>query len=211
MYYTDSKDLPLYNYKRIIDKGDFLYMVKGYEGGGSKSLNKEDAKKAFEEAVKDYALNINSVNSDIVEYGTIEYSKQRILLYLTALQVVENQMLANEIRTNLGMDISNEIVEAFLAKIKIPRRSDLMEQAILIKDKIEKLQNEISGAIKRLEKQKVDEGESDTDIDEVIINVALILEYQIDERNTSLYQFGILQKQARSKVEQIAKMNSKNK
>ena len=207
--YKDSKELPIYNYKRIVQTGDFLYMVKGYDGEQTEA-DLEHLSAEFERIVKDYAIEMGGINSDIVQFGRIESAKSRIDLYLYAIAIIELQIGANALREKVGLNKDDETIKELLKSVKVPKKSDLREQAEVLKDKIEKLQNEINEATAKLGKTQNKEDQSrEADIDEVIVHVSLVLEFPIDERKTSLHQFGILQKQARSKIDRLARMNNK--
>lgn len=207
--YKDTKELPLWNYKRILQTNSFFYMIKGYDGEEIEA-NEEELKALFQDVIKDHALSMNSVNSDIVNYGKIEQAKLKVSLLLIPLQIIELQVRKNELRMKLNIEIDNSIIDSVLENVKIPKTDDLEEQIKIIKSKIEKYQTEINEAIAKIKKDNPDaEIEVEYDIDEVILNTALMLETTIDERKTSLHQFSILQKQARKKAEHLAKLNQK--
>lgn len=207
--YKDSREFPLYNYKRIVQTGDFLYMVKGYDGEPIPNANLQELSAKHQEVVQDYVVTLNNANADIADLGLLNRCRINIESYLYIINIIEMQMKINDLRDKLGLPHEESVVPILLDGIKVPIKADLKEQALVIKDKIEKLQNDIKEATTRLEANKPDEGVEEADIDEVIITVALALEHNIDERKTSLYQFGLLQKQALAKIEQIAKANQK--
>jgi hypothetical protein len=66
--------------------------------------------------------------------------------------------------------------------------------------RIDKIKNDILEAEKKLEKNNKG-NESDADINAMVTHVELILERGIDMEKTTLYRFGIMQEQARKKIE----------
>jgi len=79
-------------------------------------------------------------------------------------------------------------------------QNNLYEQIDVIDRKIDKIKNDILEAEKKLEKNNKG-NESDADINAMVTHVELILERSIDMEKTTLYRFGIMQEQARKKIE----------
>ncbi|WP_347216721.1 hypothetical protein, partial [Chryseobacterium sp.] len=85
--YQDSKELPFSIYKRIVQSGDFFYMVKGYEPGDYVKADIEQLKDKFHEIEEDYANSMNTKNSEVLMYGEIaavtnEFNKYNIIILL---------------------------------------------------------------------------------------------------------------------------------
>lgn len=197
--YKDSKEFPLANYERIESTSDYRYMIKGYDGEELEA-DENELKERFNEVVQDYVVSLNSKNFDIVQHGKINVAKLELTKYLIAKEIITLQIRANDLRGENQTDNITELLKDF----KIPKTTDLQKQIDVLSGKIEKLKNDINEAEQKLIKNTPQEA-TDSDINEIITNVELILERGIDMSKTSLYRFGIMQEQARKKIESINK------
>lgn len=198
--YKDSKEFPLENFERISSTGNFFYIIKGYDEGDETEANIDEMEALFNEVVKDYVISLNARNFDIVQHGKINASKIDLMKFILAREIIILQIKYLE----LGGP-ENENINELLINLKIQKKSDLYLQIEIIDRKIDKLQNDISEAEAKIKKNNPEEKQEDSDINEIITNVELILERSIDLQKTSLYRFGIMQNQARKKIEQINK------
>lgn len=203
--YNDCKEFPLLNFERIESTGDFFYMIKGYEAGDDVEADTEEMKEIFNKVVKDYVISLNAKNYDIVQYGKINSAKVDLLKFYVAKQIIELQITSNYHRTANGLPIDNSIIAELLKDLRIQKKEDLAEQCEIIERKIDKLNNDIAEAEKKIEKNEPEQKQGEADINEMITNVELILERGIDMEKTSLYRFGIMQDQARKKIENLNK------
>lgn len=202
--YKDSKEFPLEKFERIQSTGNFFYMIKGYEYGDETEANEEEMQEQFNLVVQDYVTSLNAKNYDIIQYGKINASKVSLLKFEIAKSIILLQIQANELRGQVGMLIDDSAISEMMRELRVPKKTDLTDQILILDGKIEKLLNDISEAEKNIEKNdKKNSGESD--INEIITNVELILERSIDLEKTSLYRFGIMQDQAKKKIESINK------
>lgn len=95
-----------------------------------------------------------------------------------------------------------------MIEFQIKKSKDLNEQLQIINERIETLDNEINENAAKLDKEK-EENEEQLNINDVIAGVELILEISINMQQTSLYIFGKKQEQAKNKIDQLTKINSK--
>ena len=198
--YKDSKEFPLENFERISSTGNYFFMIKGYEDGDETEVNTDEMEALFNEVVKDYVVSLNARNFDIVQHGKINASKIDLMKFILAREIIILQIKYLE----LG-GIESENINELLINLKIQKKPDLYLQIEIIDRKIDKLQNDISEAEAKIKKNNPEENKEEIDINEIITNVELILERSIDLQKTSLYRFGIMQNQARKKIEQINK------
>ena len=198
--YKDSKEFPLENFERISSTGNYFFMIKGYEDGDETEANTDEMEALFNEVVKDYVVSLNARNFDIVQHGKINASKIDLMKFILAREIIVLQIKYLE----LG-GIESENINELLINLKIQKKPDLYLQIEIIDRKIDKLQNDISEAEAKIKKNNPEENKEESDINEIITNVELILERSIDLQKTSLYRFGIMQNQARKKIEQINK------
>lgn len=198
--YKDSKEFPLENFERISSTGNYFFMIKGYEDGDETEANTDEMEALFNEVVQDYVVSLNSRNFDIVQHGKINASKIDLMKFILAREIIVLQIKYLE----LG-GIESENINELLINLKIQKKPDLYLQIEIIDRKIDKLQNDISEAEAKIKKNNPEENKEESDINEIITNVELILERSIDLQKTSLYRFGIMQNQARKKIEQINK------
>jgi len=198
--YKDSKEFPLENFERISSTGNFFYIIKGYDEGDETEANIDEMEALFNEVVKDYVISLNARNFDIVQHGKINASKIDLMKFILAREIIILQIKYLE----LGGP-ENENINELLSNLKIQKKSDLYLQIEIIDRKIDKLQNDISESEAKIKKNNPEENKEESDINEIITNVELILERSIDLQKTSLYRFGIMQNQARKKIEQINK------
>lgn len=210
--YKDSKELPLFNYERIIETGDFFYMVKGYDGDfleeGEKTQEREDfLKEKFNEVVKDYVMSINSKSGEALQLGSIEKAKINLLKYSTLIEIINLIENSNEIRKKEGLKEDWQGVEDILKSIKIRRSKNLVEQKKYISERINMWKNNLEKAI-QIQKDSTKKESKEQNINDIIVSVEVILERTIDLQKTSLYRFGKLQEIAIKKIETY---NTKNK
>ena len=198
--YKDSKEFPLENFERISSTGNYFFMIKGYEDGDETEANTDEMEALFNEVVQDYVVSLNARNFDIVQHGKINASKIDLMKFILAREIIVLQIKYLE----LG-GIESENINELLINLKIQKNPDLYLQIEIIDRKIDKLQNDISEAEAKIKKNNPEENKEESDINEIITNVELILERSIDLQKTSLYRFGIMQNQARKKIEQINK------
>lgn len=234
--YQDSKEIPFLNYKRIVQTGDFYYMVKGYESGDAINADVDVLKAKFQEIEEDYAASINTKNSDVLLYGEVailtnEFNKFNILLLF-----VEQAIKIQELRSKL-QELIQEIVEDdkesdaeeiemlmtlssmehsefdssdikdLLADFKVQKSDDLYKQRQFIQNRLDKLNNQLLKIKNQLEKSKENNVESDFDIEEQFVSVCIGLEIPVDDSKITLLQYGLMVKALVKRVDEINKMN----
>ena len=206
--YKDSKELPLFNYERMLETKNFLYMIKGYQDGDNISFDTKELESKFNEIVQDFVVSLNAKSMDIVNYGNIQRYSVEMVKLKALLNVINATAEVNEIRRKRGISIDNSNILDLLNLFKIPKSDDLQKQVKIITARIDKFQNDINHIASKI-KQEDNDQESEVDINEIITNVELILERTIDLEKTSLYRFGIMQEQAVKKIEQMNKINER--
>nr|DAW61570.1 MAG TPA: hypothetical protein [Caudoviricetes sp.] len=206
--YKDSKELPLFNYERMLETKNFLYMIKGYQDGDNISFDTKELESKFNEIVQDFVVSLNAKSMDIVNYGNIQRYSVEMVKLKALLNVINATAEVNEIRRKRGISVDNSNILDLLNLFKIPKSDDLQKQAEIITARIDKFQNDINHIASKI-KQEDNDQESEVDINEIITNVELILERTIDLEKTSLYRFGIMQEQAVKKIEQMNKINER--
>ena len=206
--YKDSKELPLFNYERMLETKNFLYMIKGYQDGDNVSFDTKELESKFNEIVQDFVVSLNAKSMDIVNYGNIQRYSVEMVKLKALLNVINATAEVNKIRRKRGISVDNSNILDLLNLFKIPKSDDLQKQAEIITARIDKFQNDINHIASKI-KQEDNDQESEVDINEIITNVELILERTIDLEKTSLYRFGIMQEQAVKKIEQMNKINER--
>ena len=185
--YRDSKELPLRVYERIETTGDFFYMVKGYDIGDVVDYDIALLEEKFNEVVEDFVISVNTKNIDIIQYGKLAYSKAEMLKLSAIYDIIELKQKEKILSDKVGLETDLEVLKRLLNLVKIQRSDDLEEQKNFIKLKIEKYNNEILEALKKLEKNKGEKDDEEHNINDIVVNVELILERQIDMDKTTLY------------------------
>lgn len=234
--YQDSKEIPFLNYKRIVQTGDFYYMVKGYESGDAINADVDVLKAKFQEIEEDYAASINTKNSDVLLYGEVailtnEFNKFNILLLF-----VEQAIKIQELRSKL-QELIQEILEDdkesdaeeiemlmtlssmehsefdssdikdLISDFKVQKSDDLYKQRQFIQNRLDKLNNQLLKIKNQLEKSKENNVESDFDIEEQFVSVCIGLEIPVDDSKITLLQYGLMVKALVKRVDEINKMN----
>ncbi|MDV4070298.1 hypothetical protein CMT45_01035 [Elizabethkingia anophelis] len=209
--YKDSKEFPLSNYERIESTGDYFYMLKGYDANPDDDVEgytQESLKEAFEEIVSDYIVSINHKDMDFVYMGKIQAAKMDKLKYDALANIIIKIIKLKELSEKSGVELEDFGLSELLVEFQIKKSKDLHEQLQIINERIETLDNEINENAAKLDKEKEDNSEQ-LSINDVIAGVELILEISIDMQKTSLYIFGKKQEQAKNKIDQLTKINSK--
>ncbi|WP_185241783.1 hypothetical protein [Elizabethkingia anophelis] len=209
--YKDSKEFPLSNYERIESTGDYFYMLKGYDANPDDDVEgytQESLKEAFEEIVSDYIISINHKDMDFVYMGKIQAARMDKLKYDALANIITKIIKLNELSEKSGIELEDFGLSELLTEFQIKKSKDLHEQLQIINERIEILDNEINENSAKLDKEK-EENNEQLSINDVIAGVELILEISIDMQKTSLYIFGKKQEQAKNKIDQLTKINSK--
>lgn len=209
--YKDSKEFPLSNYERIESTGDYFYMLKGYDANPDDDVEgytQESLKEVFEEIVSDYIISINHKDMDFVYMGKIQAARMDKLKYDALANIITKIIKLNELSEKSGIELEDFGLSELLTEFQIKKSKDLHEQLQIINERIETLDNEINENSAKLDKEK-EENNEQLNINDVIAGVELILEMSIDMQKTSLYIFGKKQEQAKNKIDQLTKINSK--
>lgn len=204
--YKDSKEFPLENFERIESTGNFFYMIKGYEDGDKVSLTSEEAEIKYKELIQEYAISLNQKNFEMMQISKLTQKKVDAGILVALYDLIITKIKSNQVAQRLGLEIDNSKILGLLSEIQIKKSDNLEEILKSIKDRIERLENEISELEKKLETQPTEEK---ADINEIITRVETILERPINLKDVSLYRFGIMQDMAKKKVEQLNKMQQK--
>ncbi|AZB01294.1 hypothetical protein EG359_17470 [Chryseobacterium joostei] len=205
-FYQDSKELPFWNYKRIVQTGDFLYMVKGYEFGDEIIIDKEELENKFDSILQDYVLSQNSKNEEITNYCNYLIAINEIRKLEIIVEIIDRITESNEKKKSLGIEPDYSIVKELLQKVKVQKSDDISIQRQKVLDKIQKYKNQAEKSKLAIENAENDNS-SDYDIDEQYIGVCLGLEMHVDPKLISLYEYGVMVKMLVSKVETINKSN----
>lgn len=210
--YKDCKELPLFNYERIKETGDYFYMIKGYDQTEEiTGISTEELEQVFNDVVREFAVSLNDKSLDIVNNARAQKSYLEIARLEGLYNIIMLKIHANDLRQRMGVDIDNSNVYELLKTIKIPKAENLRQQAEIISQKIAKHQNDLSVSLEKIKQGEANKDQRPQDINETITNVELILERTIDLEKTTLYRFGLMQKQALKKIEQISQINQKYK
>ena len=199
--YKDSKELPLFNYERITETGDYNYMIKGYDGEELEE-NKEQQemlKSKFNDIIREYSISINAKTNDLLMLGSAEIAKINFIKFTTLLAMKERQ---NALRQEMGLPEHWEDMKEALAQIKIRKSDNLQEQKKYIEERIAMWQTNLDKAMQNIENNKKEAQDKEpVNINDAIVSIEMILERTIDLNKTSLYRFGKMQEMAIKKVE----------
>lgn len=210
--YQDSKEIPFCIYKRIVQTGDFLYMVKGYEKGDDVRVSKKKLQNLFYEIEEDYASSINIKNEAIVLTGQMYIAVNERNKLINILSLIALTIKTISIRSFHELPdseiLNKESIKLFLQDVKVQKSSDLTKQSGYVKNKIEKYTNQIQLLETQLKKIEEDQEKSQYDIEEQFVNVCLGLEIPVDDKNITLYQYGLMVKALVSRVEEMNKIKS---
>jgi len=204
--YQDSKELPLWNYKRIIQTGDFCFMIKGYDIGDDKPENLSELEEKFKQIEQDAVISINDKNFDLILIGKIEKSKAEINLFLFAMNVISLKQEQKKLCDKLELDFDYIDVFEMLKPLKIQKFNDLDKQKESILNRIKKLENDIQDSLSRIKDNE--KKEEEFDIDKQIISVKIGLEIDFNEEKTSIYQYNHYCKALVAKIDEINKIKT---
>ncbi|MGH1520531.1 hypothetical protein [Chryseobacterium sp. JK1] len=202
--YQDSKDLPFWNYKRIVQTGDFFYMIKGYNSGDEIEYDLTELESKYDSIIQDYVISQNTKNEDIINYSNCLIAANEIEKLKIVIKIIDLVIDRNEKKKVLGLEFDNRVIDELLQNVKVQRSDDLEIQKQKILDKIQKFKNQLEKSKSIIEKKESNNDE-DYDIDEQYISVCLGLEMHVDEKLISLYQYGVMVKMLVKKVESINK------
>lgn len=207
--YNDIREFPLLNYERVMTTGNYFFVLKGYDFGiDTEEFKEEDVKVHFQKLIEEYIISVDNVSIDFLNQGKIQASRLEILKLDTLIDILHLKIEANKIRNKQNRDIDNSIIDTLFEKIQIRRSADLKEQISIIKDKIEKHENDILSTESKMSKKSSSDNK-ESDVNDIIVSVEQILERSINMEDTSLYRFGVMMKLAKNKIEHLNKMSKK--
>lgn len=215
--YKDSKELPFLIYKKIMQTGDFLYMIKGYEDGDEVeadpeklSVLKTRLEDKFNDLITDFVISINGISEEMTNHvnhtiATLEYNKLTLILNIIDLLIKSNELLNESTINKEDESILNELLEG----VKVARSPEIK---ILRQNIVEKISVYESNLLKYKEiMESSKESEQENDLDKQFINVCLGLEIPFpDESKISLYQFSIMIDKVVEKAKALEKINNKS-
>lgn len=205
--YKDSKEFPLENFERIESTGNYFYMIKGYDDGDDVSLSIEEMETKYKSLVQEYVVSLNSKNFDIVNIAKLTQKKVDANMLILIYDMIVTKIKVNDLCIKLGQEVDNSDVFEALSNIQIKKSTDLVENLSFIKNRLERIENDISEIEAKLDKPQ--DNEDKTDVNIIITNVEQVLERTINMKEVSLYRFGIMQDMAKKKIEKLNQMHRK--
>ena len=205
--YKDSKEFPLENFERIESTGNYFYMIKGYDEGDDVSLSIEEMETKYKSLVQEYVVSLNSKNFDIVNIAKLTQKKVDANMLILIYDMIVTKIKVNDLCVKLGQEVDNSDIFEALSNIQIKKSTDLVENLSFIKNRLERIENDISEIEAKLDKPQ--DNEDKTDVNIIITNVEQVLERTINMKEVSLYRFGIMQDMAKKKIEKLNQMHRK--
>ncbi len=205
--YKDSKEFPLENFERIESTGNYFYMIKGYDDGDDVSLSIEEMETKYKSLVQEYVVSLNSKNFDIVNIAKLTQKKVDANMLILIYDMIVTKTKVNDLCVKLGQEVDNSDIFEALSNIQIKKSTDLVENLSFIKNRLERIENDISEIEAKLDKPHNNEDKTDVNI--IITNVEQVLERTINMKEVSLYRFGIMQDMAKKKIEKLNQMHRK--
>ena len=205
--YKDSKEFPLENFERIESTGNYFYMIKGYDDGDDVSLSIEEMETKYKSLVQEYVVSLNSKNFDIVNIAKLTQKKVDANMLILIYDMIVTKIKVNDLCVKLGQEVDNSDIFEALSNIQIKKSTDLVENLSFIKNRLERIENDISEIEAKLDKPQ--DNEDKTDVNIIITNVEQVLERTINMKEVSLYRFGIMQDMAKKKIEKLNQMHRK--
>jgi len=211
--YKDSKVLPLYNFERIVETGNYKYLIRGYEDGHEVNTDL-DLEAEYNKIITHYLQDLNKKNTNLKHYGTMLKAENEIYYTKKAIDFIKKNQeikIYQGIHKVFGEDIGNydEAITSYLKALRIQIVEDPQKQISLLEKRIIKKKNDFSKAEKAIELSKLGEDEEKHDVSKMVASVELILERTIDMEKTSLYRFSIMQQQAESKIKKMTQKHGK--
>ncbi|MFP7656080.1 hypothetical protein [Chryseobacterium proteolyticum] len=165
----------------------------------------------FDQIVEDYAVSMNMKSEEILQYGQMITAHNEIKKLVVIICLIESLQRINILRENGGFpetpEFNEETIKDLLKDIKVEKSDDLEKQKSILETKINKYKNQLEKSKKSAEKEESSEPE-DFDIDQQFWNVCLTLEMHVNPRLITVYEFGVMIKEAMSKAEAINKANN---
>jgi hypothetical protein len=206
--YKNAKELPFLTYKKIMQTGDFLYMIKGYEEGDEAEADPKGLEIKFNELIQEFSIHSGEFTQQMHDHAnymiaTIEYNRLTTILNIMDVIIrLEEQGVSEE------EDVKH--IADLLEGIVIERNPDFQIQRQKI---IEKAAIHESNILKYKEIQEKGDSTEDNqeyDIDDQFLNVFMILEQPFpDESKLTLYQYSLMVKKAVEKAKSFEKLNQK--
>ena len=162
--YKDSKEFPLENFERIESTGNYFYMIKGYDDGDDVSLSIEEMETKYKSLVQEYVVSLNSKNFDIVNIAKLTQKKVDANMLILIYDMIVTKIKVNDLCIKLGQEVDNSDVFEALSNIQIKKSTDLVENLSFIKNRLERIENDISEIEAKLDKPQNNEDKTDVNI-----------------------------------------------
>ena len=162
--YKDSKEFPLENFERIESTGNYFYMIKGYDDGDDVSLSIEEMETKYKSLVQEYVVSLNSKNFDIVNIAKLTQKKVDANMLILIYDIKKKKIKVNDLCIKLGQEVDNSDVFEALSNIQIKKSTDLVENLSFIKNRLERIENDISEIEAKLDKPQNNEDKTDVNI-----------------------------------------------
>lgn len=219
--YKDSKELPFLIYKKIIQTGDFLYMIKGYEDGNEVESDTEklsvlqnQLEEKFNDLITDFVFTANTVSQEVNDQVNYSIALLEFNKLSSAYNIINHLNEANKTLGIHGLSDHEEIkamIDEVLEGIKVERNSDFDILLQRLNEKISVFESNIMKYEELIKNSENKDEKQDVDLDKQFINICLALEIPFpDESKISLYQFSILIEKAVERSKALEKINSKS-
>lgn len=206
-YFLNTKEMSLWHYSQYLETNDLRYFSNYFDLSNPKKPNQ----KTLEHSL---ALIYGEMLEITQSFEVIERFNNTHKIYKLETKYLDVKRLVNGIR--LGYEYLDykgvpELIDQ-LAKwhYKIDKKKNVLNQLDKIERRVEGIKSEIESLRVKLSKENKQEK---LDIDEAIFNVqhGLEMNFQIDKKKTTLFEWLLMQKRLKKKIDNIEKSNLKSK
>jgi len=193
----------LWHYVKFLETNDERYFSNYHEVLFPYKISKEKLKQAkeniFNEMVKD--------NFDIKNKIGIAHKIEKLKVKYNDVNRLLDTIFIKELPKEMVLQLIHQLK---LWKYKVNINIDLYDQLIQIREINNALISEIESLTIELKKEQQTER---VEIEEVIYNIeqGLEMNFKIDTKKTSLFEWGLMQKRMTKKIEMLNKENKKRK
>lgn len=199
--FENTKQMSLYNYIQFLETNDIRYFSTFHEVLFPYPVSQ---KKLFE--AKDNILNdLVKDNQDVAYRIEMIHKVEKLKVKYLDVNRLVDLMLFPHCKIELLQELRKQL-QKWGYKIRVDL--DIYDQLIKIKNRSESLISEIKSLT--IEIEKSNKGEK-LEIEEVLFNLeqGLEMNYKIDTKKTSLFEWVLMQKRLIKKIEQLKKDNKK--
>jgi len=206
-YFMNTKEMSLWHYSQYLETNDLRYFSNYYDLKNPKTPNQKTLEHSLA-LIFGEMLEISKSHEVVTRFNNTHRIYKLEAKYLDVKRLIQGIRIGYDLLDYKGVPILIEQLAKWHYKIK--KDKDVLPQLDKIERRVEGIKSEIDSLKITLKK---DNKQVKQDIDETIFYVqqGLEMNYKIDKKATTLYEWLLMQKSLKKKIDNIERNRLKNK